>query len=298
MWPGTGRLLRLVMHPMTVAERSGAPAAPLLDRLADGATLPSPKDPPDLRGYIELALQSGFPEPSLRLPEDLRGRWLESYVTNVLTRDAGLVDQGRDPDRMRRYFEAYALNVAGVVADKTLYDAAGITRTTAVAYERLLTNLMVLAPLPAWASNRLRRLVFAPKRMVVDPGLVAGALRLDVAGVMRDGDLLGRLLEALVVAQLQPEAEVARARPRLHHLRSQSGRHEVDVVAELGGGRVIGLEVKATSAPDAGSARHLAWLRDELGPRFVAGAVLHTGPSAFSLGDRIRALPIATIWQP
>jgi len=45
-----------------------------------------------------------------------------------------------------------------------------------------------------------------------------------------------------------------------------------------------------------GDARHLAWLRDELGDRFVAGAVFHAGPHAFPLGDRITALPISAIW--
>jgi hypothetical protein len=45
-----------------------------------------------------------------------------------------------------------------------------------------------------------------------------------------------------------------------------------------------------------GDARYLAWLRDELGDRFVAGAVFHTGPHAFPLGDRITALPISAIW--
>jgi hypothetical protein len=51
------------------------------------------------------------------------------------------MDAGRDPARLRRYFEAYALNSAGIVAEKTLHDSAGINRKTALAYERLLTNL-------------------------------------------------------------------------------------------------------------------------------------------------------------
>jgi hypothetical protein len=40
-------------------------------------------------------------------------------------------------------------------------------------------------------------------------------LRLDVAAVMRDGDLLGRMLDTLVAAQLHPELALSRARPRL-----------------------------------------------------------------------------------
>jgi hypothetical protein len=56
------------------------------------------------------------------------------------------------------------------------------------------------------------------------------------------------------------------------------------------------LEVKATAAPRADDARHLRWLRDQLGDRFVVGAVLHTGPRAFAMSDRIVALPLSTIW--
>jgi hypothetical protein len=41
----------------------------------------------------------------------------------------------RDPDRLRRYLEALAINSAGIVQDKTLYDAAGINQKAADAYE-------------------------------------------------------------------------------------------------------------------------------------------------------------------
>ena len=150
--------------------------------------------------------------------------------------------------------------------------------------------------MPAWTSNRLKRLVRAPKRYVIDPALMMAALRLDVDGVLRDGNILGRTLDTFVAAQLRAEAVVAESEPRLHHLRTEGGRREVDVVAELGGQRVIAIEIKAASAPTAGDARHLTWLRGELGDRFVRGIVFHTGPRTFELGDRIVAAPIAAIW--
>jgi uncharacterized protein len=53
----------------------------------------------------------------------------------------------------------------------------------------------------------------------------------------------------------------------------------------------------ASSAPTRSDARHLAWLRTELGDRFMGGAVLHTGPCAFRLSDNIAAVPIATLWS-
>ena len=70
----------------------------------------------------------------------------------------------------------------------------------------------------------------------------------------------------------------------------------MDFVAEGPRGRVVGVEVKATAAPEPRDARHLAWLRDELGDRFAGGVVLHAGQATYSLGERIRAAPISTLW--
>jgi predicted AAA+ superfamily ATPase len=202
----------------------------------------------------------------------------------------------RDPERLRRYFEAYALNSAGVAEHKTIFDAAGVAKKTAGEYEDLLTRLLVIDRMPAWTSNRLKRLIRAPKRYLVEAALIPAALRLNAQGVIGDGDILGRVLDTFVVAQLRPEAVVAESEPRLFHLRAEGGRHEVDVVVELGGQRVIGIEIKATAAPDIDDARHLRWLHEELGDRFVRGVVLHTGPRLYDLADGIVAAPISTLW--
>lgn len=295
-WPGTGRLVRLPLFGMTIAEQLGRPdAPPLVDRLANGERLNVPTDPPDLRGYVEVAVRSGFPEAALASSDHARSRWIESYIDQLLTRDAANMEE-RDPAKLRRFFEAYALNSAGVVEDKTLYEAAGINRKTAIAYEQLLVNLMVVERVQPWASNRLKRLIRSPKRYVTDPALFAGTLRLDPASILRDGDLLGRLLDTFVAAQLRTELTIAETRPRLHHLRQEQGRHEVDLIVEYAGQRIIAIEVKADAAPTRSSAKHMSWLRDQLEDRFITGVVLHTGPRTFELGDRLIAAPIATLW--
>jgi predicted AAA+ superfamily ATPase len=298
LWPGTGRLTRVPMYGMTVREQAAVGfGSPFLDRVAAGADLVSAPGTPDLRGYVELALHSGFPEPALRLGERARRAWLESYVDHLLTRDAEQVDGGRDPARLRRYLDAYALNMAGIVDERTLFDAAGINRRTAQAYERLLTNLLVVEALPAWTSSRLKRLVLMPKRHLVEPALAGAVLGLDANLVLRSGDLLGRLLESFVVAQLRAEIAVSAAGPRLYHVRQQQGRIEVDLLAELAGGRLIAVEVKADAAPSTDAARHLATVRDRYPEAFVAGIVLHTGPRTYRLGDRLLAAPISALWS-
>jgi predicted AAA+ superfamily ATPase len=182
------------------------------------------------------------------------------------------------------------------VADSTIFEAANVDRKTANAYARLLANLFVLDVVPAWLTNRLSRLVKTPKRYVTDASLIGAALRIDARNVMRDGGLLGRVLDTFVAAQLRPELAASLRRPRLFHLREKNGRREIDLLTEFAGDQVVAIEVKASAAPTRSDAAHLEWLRDRLGDRFIAGAVLHTGPSAFTLGDRIAAVPIASLW--
>lgn len=302
-WPGTGRILTLHMEGLTQRELVHAIAAtPFVERLAtagsdSSATFQLPADPPDLRGYVDLALRGGLPEPALNLDPSGAMIWFEGYLSQLLTRDASGLDR-RDPVLLRRYFEAVALNTAGLPSRRTLAEVADVDGRTAHAYDRLLANLFVLEELPAWSGNRLKRLTRGAKRYVADPALAAAALRLDGAAVMRDGNLLGRLIETFVVAQLRAEAQLGPRAARLYHLRDRNGRREIDIVAELAGGDVVAIEIKATSAPTPSDARHIEWLREELGARFRAGAVLHTGPRAFQLSDHVVALPICSIWAP
>jgi predicted AAA+ superfamily ATPase len=297
-WPGTGRVVRLAMQPLSVREITGRlDGALFLDRLLapDVASL-GPAGDADLADYLDLALRGGFPEPALRLEGFARQAWTDGYTEQLITRDAPAIAGDRDPEKLRRYLGALALNTAGVVENKTLYDAVGLNRRTAEAYEQLLKNLLILEAVPAWSSNRLTRLISTPKRYLIDASLVSSVLRLDRAAVLRDGNLLGRLVDTFVAAQIRPELMISRSRPRWYHLRDKGGRHEIDLVIEFGGGRVAGIEIKAGAAPNHHDARHLEWLREALGDRFVAGVVLHTGPRAFQLSERIYAAPISTLW--
>ena len=135
-----------------------------------------------------------------------------------------------------------------------------------------------------------------PQRHLADPVLLVPLLVVDVEAVLRDGNLLGRVLESFVVAQLRAEISVAKRLVRMYHLRTKEGRQEVDILVETTRG-IVAAQVKADAAPSRDAAKHLCWLRDELGERFRFGVVFHTGPNAFQLDDKIIAAPISTLWQ-
>lgn len=299
-WPGTGRLVRLRMYGFTERElRPGGPRseqASFLDRLADADPdrFPPAAHAPDLRDYVDVAVRGGFP--AVALAPRPSTALVDSYVEQLLTRDSRRIVGGRDEAKLARYFEALAASSAGIPEHKTLYDAAGIDRKTAASYDALLDSLFIAESVPAWSDNRLQTLIHTPKRYVVDSSLMAAALDADSDTIIDNGDLLRRTLDTFVAAQLRSELSLTSRRARMMHARTQNGREEIDIVVELPGRKVVALEVKAAGAPNGSDAKHLFWLRDRLGARFVAGAVMHTGPSAYLLGDRVLALPISTFW--
>ena len=81
----------------------------------------------------------------------------------------------------------------------------------------------------------------------------------------------------------------------MYHYRDRNGP-SVDLVLETPDGRVAAIQVKAGSTVTSTDTRWLSVMREELGDRFVAGVVLHTGQTAVSVSDRVWAAPIEMLW--
>jgi hypothetical protein len=71
----------------------------------------------------------------------------------------------------------------------------------------------------------------------------------------------------------------------------------VDLVLEHPDGRIVGLEVKATSTPKPEDFRGLRLLADRLGDRFAYGAVLSASPEALPFGPNLAMLPVEVLWR-
>lgn len=106
---------------------------PYSSRLFAGETteLPLPPRPPDLAGYVDLAVCGGYP-PVVGLDDEARGIWLRSYVEQLVLRDIPELGEIRDPAGLRRLLRAIAEHTAGLVADTELAAAADINVKTRV----------------------------------------------------------------------------------------------------------------------------------------------------------------------
>lgn len=171
----------------------------------------------------------------------------------------------------------------------------GLARTTLERYLALFIKTFTVQLIPAWAGDVARRLVKSPKVLFTDSGLAANLAGLDAERLLENPDWLGPLLETFVGTELLKQIAVAPERVELMHYRDDRGA-EVDWVLEDTRGRVVGIEVKATSSPSSRDAKGLRSLAATLGPRFHRGVLLHMGQTAAPLGADLWVLPLDALW--
>lgn len=309
---GAGRIVRLRLRPMSLAERRPGLPTVRLRELLDGTAGPLEGETSlGLNEYAEEIVASGFP--AIRpLVGRARRAQLDSYLARVVDRDFEEVGQPlRRPDTLRRWMTAYAAASSTTATLESIRDAATPgeadkpARTTVIQYREALHRLWLLDPVPAWVPSRnyFSRLARPEKHQLADPALAARLLGVGVgtlveggegaATVPRDGTLLGHLFEALVTLSVRVYAQAAEA--DVKHLRTKGGRHEVDLIVERPDGRVVALEAKLAGKVSDEDVRHLLWLRERMGGDLVDAAVVTTGPHAYRRRDGIGVIPAALL---
>jgi predicted AAA+ superfamily ATPase len=284
-----GRAVYLTLMPMTRREQLG------FGRTGNWRTLLD-NDPRSWRDILEadeapeepwqdLARRGGYPEPAYHLTSDSARRdWFDGYAATYLERDLreiAAIDQVSD---FRRLMSVASLRIGNLVNQADLARDAGIAPTTAQRYLGMLDVTYQTVRLPAYAVNRTKRLIKAPKLYWTDTGLA-----MFLAG---ETDPRGAHLENIVLADLLAWSALEIPRPSVLYWRTAKGA-EVDFVIE-DRGSLLPIEVKSGAARLA-DARHLETFLDEYADRVRAGVLLTTAGGIYWLTRRVLAAPWWTI---
>lgn len=300
---GAGRIIRLRMRPMSLAEAGHANGAVSLAGLLAGDSVRAPDPGLGLPRLVELICIGGWPG-LLGAGVSVAQRLLRGYLADTARVDVRRVDTARrDARTVERLLRSLARNVATAASVGTLTrDANGsdgnLKDDTIRSYLGALERLMIVDDLPAWApSIRSRtRLRTSAVRHFVDPSLAAAALRATPARLLRDLNWTGLLFENLVVRDLRVFAQAADA--QVFSYRDESGL-EADAILELGDGRWAAFEVKLGASQIDAASESLRRLRDRVDTA-VAGepaalAVITAGGFAYTRPDGVSVIPIGTL---
>jgi len=299
----TGRLHVLTVWPLTQGEIGGVRENLLAALLEDpvGAAPRGIVSTTNRVQYIARITAGGMPIPLARRSPTARNRWFGDYVELVLERDVRELSRLRQREQLPALLRRLAAQTAGVLNITKAAGEAGLERTTAADYVKLLEAVFLIMRLPAWGTTLRARATSAPKVHVVDAGIAARLLGLTPEKLARrDASSMsqfGHLLETFVVGELVRQASWQQEIAAYGHWRTSDGA-EVDLVLERDDGGILAFEVKASGQVAGRDVRHLRKLRDALGERFLIGVALYTGARAYNVDDRIHVIPIDRIWTP
>lgn len=292
-----GRMECLSLHPLTVSEIRSSPGRFLEEFLAGHLTpeittsgTPRPSELP------ALLVTGGYPESVQRDP-GRADRWRRNYVRSVVERDIRDIAEVKDASDLTRLLEFLEGRTAQILNQSALSQALGHSRATIDRYLTLLERFFLIRLLPAWHSNRSKRLVKAPKLHFVDSGLAATLGELDQGHWNEERSRFGHLLESFVLQQLIAMADCMPRSPRFFHYRDRDNT-EVDIVIESRQ-KIWGVEVKAASSVNQDDAKGLLKLANIAGDRFQAGIVFYDGEATLPLhkDTGILAVPISKLWE-
>lgn len=281
-----GRASYLTLWPMTRREQQGRGQCGRWEELLDTpdtewlSLLAAEKD--SAEDWRVLAARGGFPTPALQLRTAADRRiWFDGYVRTYLERDLqDLSTISALPD-FRRLMRAACLRVGQLVNQTELGRDVALPQPTVHRWLNLLETSYLLVRLPAYAVNRTKRLIKAPKIYWGDTGVALHIAEME--------EPRGAHLENLVLHDLLVWRDARIERAELGYWRTSIGE-EVDFVIESAG-RLLPIEVKATARPRLADIAHLRMFRAEYGKKARAGLLLHNGDALEWLAPDVLAAP-------
>ncbi len=281
-----GRASYLTLWPMTRREQKGLGRAGFWEELLaakdkDWLDLLT-AEPAGQEDWTALARRGGFPTPALQI-RSARGRavWFDGYVRTYLERDLQDLAAIQSLPDFRRLMRAASLRLGQMLNQTELGRDVGLTQPTVHRWLNLLETSYLLVRLPAYAVNRTKRLIKAPKLYWGDVGVA-----LHLAEGAEPG---GAHLENLVLCDLMAWRDARLERAEIHYWRTTTGE-EVDLVVE-DGGRLLPIEIKASGRPRLGDATPLRAFRKEYRQKARAGLLLHNGDTMEWLAPDVLAAP-------
>jgi predicted AAA+ superfamily ATPase len=245
--------------------------------------------------YFERVVRGGYPEAIERRP-NRRNAFFDSYIHQLIGKDISEISEIRKLSELRKLVNILAGYSGHVLNMSTITPDTEVTKTTVKQYLDILETIFIIHRIPAWSNNLIKRVIRAPKLIFTDSGLAASLIGQDTHRLLQTDSAGGHLLETFVLSELGRQLTWNNQRAKLYHFRTNSGI-EVDAILETPDGRVVGIEVKASSTLHREHLSGLRYLAETLGDRFVAGYLLYSGKETLPFANRITAMPIEALWR-
>lgn len=216
--------------------------------------------------------------------------YLTAYVRTYIERDVRVLAEPADLQEFGRFFRLAAALSANEINYSELGREIGISPQTAKRWLGLLRQTFQWHEVPAFLTNRVKRVSGKTKGYLTDTGLICMAQMISSPAALSGHPITGALFETAVCAEIRRQAALLPVPPAIHHWRSAGGA-EVDLVLERDN-RLFPMEIKLSSAAGRRDTSGLSAFRKSYPQaRIAPGLVLAPVSEMFQLTDHDYAMP-------
>ncbi len=245
---------------------------------------------------IETVVGGGYPEVVARQTTRRRAAWIRQYLNALIQRDVREIANINKTESLPRFLRALA-TVSGQLCNYSkIGGQVGLSNKTVNTYMALFEQMFLLQRVEAWATNRLKRIVKAPKLHFLDTGVLSQLIGLTPDTAQQDRGAFGNVLESFVYGELRKQASFSDVGYRICHYRDRD-QLEVDFVVEDESGNTVGIEIKASATVTPADFKGLRQLAGACGDNLMQGIVLYDGEETVPFGDRLFAVPLSSLWR-
>lgn len=263
---GTGRMVKVVMRPMSLWESRESTGEVSLAALFRGETRVKGNAKLDITRTAFVICRGGWPE-AVGMNDKNALLAAKNYFKSLVEDDITGVDEiKRNPDRAKKILASYARQVSSLATIQTIkkdIEEIDADEKTLNSYINAFKKLFVIEDVVAWSPKLRSKTAMrtAPKRQFVDPSVASLAIGASPGSLLDDVKTFGFLFESLCTRDLRVYAE--KLGGTIYHYHDEK-ELETDIIIHLDNGDWGAVEVKLGSHQIDEAAKNLLKLRDKI----------------------------------
>ena len=226
----------------------------------------------------DILIKGGYPE-VINKSKRNRSAWYKSYISGRLYKDFAMLTQVKG-DYIAK-INALTRLLAGMSGNLIKYaniaNNIGFDDKTVKKYMQILELMFIVKRIEPYVKNQAKRGVAGLSKIhFFDTGLACHMLGMKQPGLLHTSHFYGGLLENFILMEILKHSTWAQEDIKLFHFRDKK-KNEVDIVIEKDDGKIIGIEVKASTSLNQNDFKGLYELSLYSSDRFDKGIMIYSG---------------------
>lgn len=270
-----GRCDILHLLPFSRTELAGEPLASIEDIVARDI----PANPLTNDRLMDVLFTGGYPRVHDKqlLPQE----WLANYYQTYVERDVRELLNVGDLETFGRFMGLCAGRTGQLLNLSSLANDCGITHTTARRWLSVLETSFLIMLLRPHHRNFNKRMIKSPKLYFLDSGLLCYLLRLRSPDDLIIHASRGAVFESWVISEAMKSYVHRGVRADMFFWRDSTG-HEIDLLVEAGGDRLLPIEAKSGQTFSSDFVKELNWWKDLANQPKTPSTVVYGGDESIT----------------